>query len=72
MSKTSETSEAANLNIARAEFSEHWQGLQSRLSNEVGAAPRKSGWLFLLLAAAAGVALGARRMVSGESRPKLR
>jgi hypothetical protein len=70
--KMSEVDEKDELSTARAEFSEHWQSLQARLSDEVGTRPRKSGWLFLLLAAAAGVALGARRMSSGQERGKLR
>ena len=68
----SKAMETDDLTGAREAFSERWQGLQSRLSTEVGAAPRKSGWLFLLLAAAAGVALGARKMSSRESSRRKR
>jgi len=56
-----------DLSSARQAFRQRWQGLQTRLAEEVGAAPRKSGWLILLLAVAAGVAIGARVIGSGKS-----
>jgi hypothetical protein len=70
MTRTTPTTET-ELTAAREEFSDRWQSLQSRLSEEVGSAPRKKGWLILLLSVAAGVALGARRMNSGKSRRHL-
>ena len=56
-----------DLSTAREGFSERWQGLQSRLAEEVGSPPRKSGWLILLLSVAAGVAIGAKVIGSGRS-----
>ncbi len=59
------------LSIARQAFSDRWQGLQTRMTQEIGSAPRRPGWLILLLSVAAGVAIGSNLIGSGRSRRRI-
>ena len=59
------------LSAARQAFGARWQGLQTRLAEEVGSAPRRPGWLILLLSVAAGVALGANLIGTARSARRL-
>jgi hypothetical protein len=60
-----------DLELARRRFESRWSLVQAAVRRELGAAPRRLGWIVGVAAAAAGLALalGIRRLRRGEQPP---